>query len=160
MAGGDGGQQLTVGWLASNQCAAASMLCAALLCMRRCTCRLPFLLMHTCITAEQCALLHANRPPPLSCSLSAKVAESLHTLACFACVRCCSSAAARWARCSALPSLRTCMCPNSQPPFSLSCSYSLGAVLGAGSFGVVRECTERRTGRRFAVKSINKVGGC
>lgn len=39
----------------------------------------------------------------------------------------------------------------------LPCSYSLGAVLGAGSFGVVRECTDRRTGRRFAVKSINKV---
>lgn len=37
--------------------------------------------------------------------------------------------------------------------------YVLGPVLGAGSFGVVRECTDRRSGRRFAVKSINKVGG-
>ncbi|KAI7836721.1 hypothetical protein COHA_009419 [Chlorella ohadii] len=42
-------------------------------------------------------------------------------------------------------------------PRNLKERYSLGAVLGAGSFGVVRECTERRTGRRFAVKSINKV---
>ena len=33
----------------------------------------------------------------------------------------------------------------------------MGAVLGAGSFGVVRECTDRRSGRRFAVKSISKV---
>lgn len=35
--------------------------------------------------------------------------------------------------------------------------YVMGSVLGAGSFGVVRECTDRRSGRRFAVKSINKV---
>ena len=34
--------------------------------------------------------------------------------------------------------------------------YSLGAVLGAGSFGVVRECMEKSTGRKFAVKSIPK----
>ena len=33
----------------------------------------------------------------------------------------------------------------------------MGSVLGAGSFGVVRECTDRRSGRRFAVKSISKV---
>ena len=47
--------------------------------------------------------------------------------------------------------------PHPTPPGLQSRSYSLGAVLGAGSFGVVRECTDRRTGRRFAVKSINKV---
>lgn len=35
--------------------------------------------------------------------------------------------------------------------------YSLSGVLGAGSFGVVRECTERSTGRRYAVKSIPKT---
>jgi serine/threonine protein kinase len=29
--------------------------------------------------------------------------------------------------------------------------------LGAGSFGVVRECMDRKTDRRFAVKSINKI---
>lgn len=43
-------------------------------------------------------------------------------------------------------------------PRNLRDKYQLGAVLGAGSFGVVRECTERRPGgRRFAVKSINKI---
>ncbi|KAL4434088.1 hypothetical protein ABPG75_000529 [Micractinium tetrahymenae] len=42
-------------------------------------------------------------------------------------------------------------------PRNLKDKYVLGSVLGAGSFGVVRECTDRRSGRRFAVKSINKV---
>jgi hypothetical protein len=42
-------------------------------------------------------------------------------------------------------------------PRNLKDRYTLGAVLGAGSFGVVRECVDRRSGRRFAVKSINKV---
>lgn len=41
-------------------------------------------------------------------------------------------------------------------PRNLREAYSLGGVLGAGSFGVVRECTERDTGRRYAVKSIPK----
>lgn len=41
-------------------------------------------------------------------------------------------------------------------PRNLRELYSLGPVLGAGSFGVVRECTERSTGRKFAVKSIPK----
>lgn len=35
--------------------------------------------------------------------------------------------------------------------------YSLGEVLGAGSFGVVRSCTERSTGKKYAVKSIPKM---
>ena len=45
------------------------------------------------------------------------------------------------------------------PPPLPAClrSYSLGQVLGAGSFGVVREATERRTGRRYACKSIPKT---
>ncbi|KAL4446799.1 hypothetical protein ABPG77_008043 [Micractinium sp. CCAP 211/92] len=42
-------------------------------------------------------------------------------------------------------------------PRNLKDKYVMGSVLGAGSFGVVRECTDRRSGRRFAVKSINKV---
>jgi serine/threonine protein kinase len=41
-------------------------------------------------------------------------------------------------------------------PRSLRKAYSLGGVLGAGSFGVVREATERATGRLYAVKSIPK----
>lgn len=35
--------------------------------------------------------------------------------------------------------------------------YKLGKVLGAGSFGIVREATERKTGRRYACKTIPKV---
>jgi hypothetical protein len=38
----------------------------------------------------------------------------------------------------------------------LEARYELGAVLGAGSFGVVRAARERATGRRFAVKTIPK----
>lgn len=41
-------------------------------------------------------------------------------------------------------------------PRNLREVYTLGPVLGAGSFGVVRECTERSTRRRYAVKSIPK----
>lgn len=36
-------------------------------------------------------------------------------------------------------------------------SYYLGRVIGAGSFGVVREGIEVSTGRRFAVKTVSKV---
>eukprot|EP00878_Enallax_costatus_P014411 GHUV01015071.1.p1 GENE.GHUV01015071.1~~GHUV01015071.1.p1 ORF type:complete len:625 (+),score=149.12 GHUV01015071.1:250-1875(+) len=36
-------------------------------------------------------------------------------------------------------------------------SYYLGRVIGAGSFGVVREGIEVATGRRFAVKTVSKV---
>ena len=42
-------------------------------------------------------------------------------------------------------------------PRNLREVYVLGSVLGAGSFGVVRECTERSTRRRYAVKSIPKT---
>lgn len=41
-------------------------------------------------------------------------------------------------------------------PRNLKERYSLGAVLGAGSFGVVREVTEKRTKRKYAVKTIPK----
>lgn len=34
--------------------------------------------------------------------------------------------------------------------------YILGSVLGAGSFGVVREATERKSKRKYAVKTIPK----
>ena len=39
---------------------------------------------------------------------------------------------------------------------TVSRRYILGAVLGAGSFGVVREVTEKRTKRKYAVKTIPK----
>ena len=42
-------------------------------------------------------------------------------------------------------------------PRKLRDSYSLGTVLGAGSFGVVREARDRATGRLYAVKSIPKT---
>lgn len=35
--------------------------------------------------------------------------------------------------------------------------YNMGPVIGAGSFGVVRECTEITTGRRYACKTIPKT---
>lgn len=35
--------------------------------------------------------------------------------------------------------------------------YDIGKVLGAGSFGVVREAIEKSTGRRFACKTIPKI---
>ncbi len=40
---------------------------------------------------------------------------------------------------------------------AFACRYKLGKVLGAGSFGIVREATERKTGRRYACKTIPKV---
>lgn len=36
-------------------------------------------------------------------------------------------------------------------------SYYLGRVIGAGSFGVVREGIKVATGKRFAVKTVSKV---
>eukprot|EP00878_Enallax_costatus_P016451 GHUV01017256.1.p1 GENE.GHUV01017256.1~~GHUV01017256.1.p1 ORF type:complete len:245 (+),score=43.19 GHUV01017256.1:347-1081(+) len=42
-------------------------------------------------------------------------------------------------------------------PRNLLDSYYLGRVIGAGSFGVVREGIEVATGRRFAVKTVSKV---
>ncbi len=35
--------------------------------------------------------------------------------------------------------------------------YNIGPVIGAGSFGVVRECTEIVTGRKYACKTIPKA---
>ena len=37
------------------------------------------------------------------------------------------------------------------------CRYHIGKVLGAGSFGIVREATEKSTNRRFACKTIPKI---
>ena len=34
--------------------------------------------------------------------------------------------------------------------------YAVGNVLGQGSFGIVREVTNRASGERFAVKIVNK----
>eukprot|EP00882_Tetradesmus_deserticola_P011535 GHRQ01012202.1.p2 GENE.GHRQ01012202.1~~GHRQ01012202.1.p2 ORF type:complete len:146 (+),score=55.23 GHRQ01012202.1:388-825(+) len=42
-------------------------------------------------------------------------------------------------------------------PRNLLDSYYLGRVIGAGSFGVVREGIEVSTGRRFAVKTVSKM---
>lgn len=42
-------------------------------------------------------------------------------------------------------------------PRDLEAQYQLGAVLGAGSFGVVRRAVHRRTGAAYAVKSIAKL---
>ncbi len=39
----------------------------------------------------------------------------------------------------------------------MMCRYNVGKVLGAGSFGVVREVVEKGTGRRFACKTIPKI---
>ena len=48
-------------------------------------------------------------------------------------------------------------------PTDLAAQYTLGAVLGAGSFGVVRRAVHRATGAAYAVKSVAKVprrGAC
>lgn len=42
-------------------------------------------------------------------------------------------------------------------PRDLDAKYHVGRVLGAGSFGVVRECIEKNSGIRFAVKTIPKT---
>jgi len=34
--------------------------------------------------------------------------------------------------------------------------YDFGEVLGKGSFGVVKEATHKATGRRWAIKAVNK----
>eukprot|EP00195_Chlamydomonas_chlamydogama_P002656 CAMPEP_0202921416 /NCGR_PEP_ID=MMETSP1392-20130828/77385_1 /ASSEMBLY_ACC=CAM_ASM_000868 /TAXON_ID=225041 /ORGANISM="Chlamydomonas chlamydogama, Strain SAG 11-48b" /LENGTH=597 /DNA_ID=CAMNT_0049614987 /DNA_START=209 /DNA_END=2002 /DNA_ORIENTATION=+ len=39
----------------------------------------------------------------------------------------------------------------------LTQKYFLGRMIGAGSFGIVRECVEAATGRAYAVKTIAKV---
>jgi calcium-dependent protein kinase len=35
--------------------------------------------------------------------------------------------------------------------------YYLGKVIGAGSFGTVREATEACTGHRYAIKTVSKI---
>jgi calcium-dependent protein kinase len=47
--------------------------------------------------------------------------------------------------------------PLSPPHSNLLDTYYLGRVIGAGSFGVVREGIEVATGRRQAVKTVSKV---
>lgn len=39
-------------------------------------------------------------------------------------------------------------------------SYKFGKELGRGSFGVVKEATHRATGKRLAVKAVNKEKVC
>lgn len=34
--------------------------------------------------------------------------------------------------------------------------YEFGEVLGRGSFGVVKEATNKTTGRKWAIKAVNK----
>jgi hypothetical protein len=47
--------------------------------------------------------------------------------------------------------------PTPPTPSSLPPRYTVGAVLGAGSFGIVRLATEKATGRAWAVKQISKM---
>jgi hypothetical protein len=50
--------------------------------------------------------------------------------------------------------------PHTPPPHpsrDLTDKYYLGRIIGAGSFGVVREGVEVATGRRYAVKTVSKV---
>lgn len=42
-------------------------------------------------------------------------------------------------------------------PRNLHDKYRIGKMLGAGSFGVVRECFELSTGKRYAIKTIGKL---
>ena len=74
--------------------------------------------------------------------------------ACSACLSACRTAPAPAPACPKHPPTPLPARPSAGLP---ACSYVMGSVLGAGSFGVVRECTDRRSGRRFAVKSISKV---
>ncbi|KAK7321816.1 hypothetical protein VNO77_32789 [Canavalia gladiata] len=43
-----------------------------------------------------------------------------------------------------------------QPYIDITSLYTLGKILGKGQFGVTRLCTEKRTGREYACKSIPK----
>jgi hypothetical protein len=45
-------------------------------------------------------------------------------------------------------------------PRNLQDKYRVGRVIGAGSFGVVRECLEKSSQRLYAVKTVPKVRGC
>ncbi|RLN36948.1 hypothetical protein BBJ28_00002078 [Nothophytophthora sp. Chile5] len=44
-----------------------------------------------------------------------------------------------------------------QVPVEFNEKYRMGRVIGEGNFSVVKECTHRATGERFAVKCINKA---
>ncbi|EEY65462.1 calcium/calmodulin dependent protein kinase, putative [Phytophthora infestans T30-4] len=44
-----------------------------------------------------------------------------------------------------------------QVPAGFNEKYRIGRVIGEGNFSVVKECTDRKTGERFAVKCINKA---
>ena len=41
-------------------------------------------------------------------------------------------------------------------PASIAERYKVGRTLGDGNFAVVRECTERSSGREYALKIISK----
>jgi calcium-dependent protein kinase len=42
-------------------------------------------------------------------------------------------------------------------PRNIYSKYAVGEVIGAGSFGVVRSCTEIASGRKYAVKTVGKT---
>lgn len=42
-------------------------------------------------------------------------------------------------------------------PSNLQEKYFLGQIVGAGSFGIVRQCLEIATGRKYAVKTLSKT---
>jgi hypothetical protein len=42
-------------------------------------------------------------------------------------------------------------------PNAIKPQYFIGAVIGAGSFGTVRECIEALSGERYAVKTVSKL---
>ncbi|RLN90322.1 hypothetical protein BBJ28_00016638 [Nothophytophthora sp. Chile5] len=44
-----------------------------------------------------------------------------------------------------------------QVPAEFNEKYRMGRVIGEGNFSIVKECTHRATGERFAVKCINKA---
>ncbi|KAG2963659.1 hypothetical protein PC118_g20775 [Phytophthora cactorum] len=44
-----------------------------------------------------------------------------------------------------------------QVPAGFNEKYRIGRVIGEGNFSIVKECTNRKTGERFAVKCINKA---
>lgn len=58
--------------------------------------------------------------------------------------------------CSPYTCLESVIFPNSraQKKKKFKKEYSIGATLGKGAFGVVKSCTQRRTGKKFAVKMV------
>ena len=47
--------------------------------------------------------------------------------------------------------------PSASVMVSLQCRYTIGKVIGAGSFGVVREAVHRKTSVHYACKTIPKL---